>query len=256
MARKFKHFINFNPLKYIFLACKFKYLSKFSRIFDDFSPIFFLGYFFPKFFDDFPSRIFHNFSPDFYGFFPLVFFQANDTYFNRGLLFNIGYDIASNFTNQFWECYIFHDVDLLPEDDRNLYTCPYQPRHMSVAINTFNYKLPYKDLFGGVSAMTTKQFIEVNGFSNRFWGWGGEDDDLRRRIKAKGLELTRYSPEIARYVMIKHQKAKPNPKRSKILKENPKMYSKDGLNSLQYSIKKITKYQTHTFISVSVKQKL
>ena len=33
LARKFKHFINFNPLKYIFLACKFKYLSKFSRIF-------------------------------------------------------------------------------------------------------------------------------------------------------------------------------------------------------------------------------
>ena len=185
-----------------------------------------------------------------------IIFQANDTYFNRGLLFNIGYDIASNLTNAFWECYIFHDVDLLPEDDRNLYTCPYQPRHMSVAINTFNYKLPYKDLFGGVSAMTTNQFIEVNGFSNRFWGWGGEDDDLRRRIKAKGLELTRYSPEIARYVMIKHQKAKPNPKRSKILKENPKMYRKDGLNSLEYSIKKISTYQTHTFISVSVKQKL
>ena len=69
---------------------------------------------------------------------------------------------------------------------------------MSVAINTFNYKLPYKDIFGGVSAMSAKHFILVNGFSNRFWGWGGEDDDLRRRIGAKGLELIRYSPDIAR----------------------------------------------------------
>ena len=56
--------------------------------------------------------------------------------------------------------------------------------------------------------------------------------------------------------MIKHQKAKPNPNRKKILKENPKLYAKDGLNSLKYVIKKMTKKWTHTMISVSVKQKL
>lgn len=39
-----------------------------------------------------------------------------------------------------FDCFIFHDVDLLPEDDRNLYTCPEQPRHMSVAIDKFKYK--------------------------------------------------------------------------------------------------------------------
>lgn len=39
-----------------------------------------------------------------------------------------------------FECFIFHDVDLIPEDDRNLYTCPDIPRHMSVAIDKYNYK--------------------------------------------------------------------------------------------------------------------
>lgn len=39
-------------------------------------------------------------------------------------------------------------------------------------------RLPYKDIFGGVSALTKDQFIKVNGFSNEFWGWGGEDDDM------------------------------------------------------------------------------
>ena len=56
--------------------------------------------------------------------------------------------------------------------------------------------------------------------------------------------------------MIKHQKAKPNPNRKKILKENPKLYGKDGLNSLNYVIKRTDKKYTHTMISVSVKQKL
>jgi predicted glycosyltransferase involved in capsule biosynthesis len=60
--------------------------------------------------------------------------------------------------------------------------------------------LPYKDLFGGVSAMTKQDFKKVNGFSNRFWGWGGEDDDMRRRIGKANLTMIRYSPQVARYV--------------------------------------------------------
>lgn len=37
-------------------------------------------------------------------------------------------------------CFVFHDVDLIPEDDRNMYSCPEQPRHMSVAIDEMNYQ--------------------------------------------------------------------------------------------------------------------
>ena len=62
----------------------------------------------------------------------------------------------------------------VPEDDRNLYYCPMYPRHMSVAVNTLNYKLPYKEIFGGVSAIHRKHFELINGFSNSYFGWGGE----------------------------------------------------------------------------------
>lgn len=58
--------------------------------------------------------------------------------FNRAMLMNIGFVEALKLYN--YDCFVFHDIDLIPEDDRNLYTCPEQPRHMSVAIDTFNYK--------------------------------------------------------------------------------------------------------------------
>lgn len=40
-----------------------------------------------------------------------------------------------------WDCVFFHDVNLLPEDNRNLYICDVFPAHVSVAIDKFNYKL-------------------------------------------------------------------------------------------------------------------
>ena len=41
-----------------------------------------------------------------------------------------------------FDCFIFHDVDLLPEDDRNSYDCPPdgQPRVMSVQISKYFYR--------------------------------------------------------------------------------------------------------------------
>lgn len=64
--------------------------------------------------------------------------QSADGSFNRAKLMNVGFTEALKLYE--WDCFVFHDVDLLPMDDRNLYTCPDQPRHMSVAVDTFGFK--------------------------------------------------------------------------------------------------------------------
>ena len=46
----------------------------------------------------------------------IVVFKDDTDSFNRGMLLNIGYVEAMKDFN--WDCVIFHDVDLLPEDDR------------------------------------------------------------------------------------------------------------------------------------------
>jgi len=53
--------------------------------------------------------------------------------------------------------------------------------------------------------------------------------------------------------MIKHNQARPNPKRHKILRENPKFYGKDGLKDLRYFMKltfQITVRPRGTLLSV------
>lgn len=97
------------------------------------------------------------------------FLKAPNIRFNRALLMNIGYN--ESIKDYDWSCFIFHDVDLVPEDDRNFYYCPSYPRHMSTCVNTFDYKLPYKEIMGGVTAVNRKHFELVNGFSNLYFGW-------------------------------------------------------------------------------------
>ncbi|GFN89975.1 beta-1,4-galactosyltransferase 1 [Plakobranchus ocellatus] len=99
--------------------------------------------------------------------------------FNRAMLMNIGFVEALKRYD--YQCAVFHDVDLIPEDDRNIYSCPEQPRHMSAAVDKFKYRLPYAGIYGGVSAVNKKQFQAINGFSNMYFGWGGEDDDMAKR---------------------------------------------------------------------------
>ncbi|XP_034477416.1 beta-1,4-N-acetylgalactosaminyltransferase bre-4 [Drosophila innubila] len=170
--------------------------------------------------------------------------QTNGKPFNRAAMMNIGYLEALKLYQ--WDCFIFHDVDLIPLDDRNLYNCPRQPRHMSVAIDSLNFKLPYRSIFGGVSAMTRQHFQAVNGFSNSFFGWGGEDDDMSNRLKHANLFISRYPINIARYIMLKHLKEKANPKRYENLQNGINKIEMDGINSIKYEIYSIKEFPTFT----------
>ncbi|XP_040478642.1 beta-1,4-galactosyltransferase 7 [Ursus maritimus] len=45
---------------------------------------------------------------------------------------------------------------------------------------------------------------QCNGMSNRFWGWGREDDEFYRRIKGAGLQLFRPSGITTGYKTFRH----------------------------------------------------
>ena len=61
------------------------------------------------------------------------------------------YTVHATKDHQFWkaqgkkpDCFIFHDVDLLPEDLKNLYGCfGYQANHMCDKFDKYQYKTQY-----------------------------------------------------------------------------------------------------------------
>jgi hypothetical protein len=55
-------------------------------------------------------------------------------------------------------------VDLVPENDQNIYECFDNPRHYSGYIDKFNYKLPYNSIFGGITAYSADAFEKINGY--------------------------------------------------------------------------------------------
>lgn len=100
--------------------------------------------------------------------------------------------------------------------------------------------------------MRADHFRRINGFSNRFFGWGGEDDDLRRRIDHAGLRVCRWPMSISRYVMLEHAKATPNPHRRFLLDNGRDRFGQDGLSDLHYRVLKLEELPLYTRILVDV----
>lgn len=100
--------------------------------------------------------------------------------FNRGKLLNIGYRLAAASSHH--SVYVFHDVDLLPSPDlapHYLAKPAGGPVHIARVWGRYSGNPKY---IGGAVAFTGEDFGRINGFPNTFWGWGGEDDEMRRRI--------------------------------------------------------------------------
>lgn len=178
----------------------------------------------------------------------LVVEQVSRSKFNRAKLLNIGYEqVLKTFPD--CKCFIFHDVDLIPINADNYYVCLEKPRHMISSLNEFRYNLPYPEMTGGALAIHSDQFTKVHGFSNQFYGWGGEDDEFHNRLAEEHLQPIRFSPDLARYVSLKHVKQSSDKSSVNMDTIVPK---NDGLKTLNYTISSYTKFPDHTLVRVII----
>ena len=124
--------------------------------------------------------------------------QVDDKLFNRGAMKNIA---AYHAFEDGCDYIAWHDVDMVPHDDNCDYSYPDEfPVHIATKLSKYEYKLGYEQYFGGVVLFTKDQVSKTNGYSNDYWDWGQEDDDLFWRAYFEGL--TTYK------VFEKHQNRK------------------------------------------------
>jgi hypothetical protein len=109
--------------------------------------------------------------------------QRDDRPFNRGQLFNAVFDLIKDDFDYF----CFHDINLLPVDDNCDYSYPEKPTHLASIVD--DEYIPYEEFIGGVFLINKEHFEQINGFSNEYWGWGYEDNDLLERMRSKNLPL-------------------------------------------------------------------
>lgn len=102
--------------------------------------------------------------------------------FNRGKLLNVGFEAARKNTKMNHDVFIFHDVDLLPNDDLGPWYAqfPKSPIHIARVWDRYSNNPKY---FGGVVSFSSSDYKRINGYPNNFWGWGGEDDETQRRLE-------------------------------------------------------------------------
>lgn len=169
--------------------------------------------------------------------------QADDKAFNRGKLINAGF---ITFKDQF-DYFTAHDVDLLPLG-RADYSYSENPCHLAAKVEHLNNFLPYEKYFGGVSLIPNIAFEKVNGFNNDMFGWGAEDDELRRRFDEMNIPVTRRELSYSSLPHVRNIDPKLRANNKAILKSTVKWGN--GLTSCKFEIYSNTELEYYTLLKI------
>ncbi|MBL4898284.1 MAG: hypothetical protein JKX76_01425 [Colwellia sp.] len=167
----------------------------------------------------------------------LIVEQLGNDKFNRAKLLNIGAVESSE------DYFIFSDVDLLPDETllKHYSNYPENPNHIAFA--SWNYVYWNDSYMGGILSINREQFARVNGYPNNYWGWGGEDDDLRYRIAVENITVMRpYNMDTRDFDGVITELYHPRPTsiekldkddKKKLRNENKIKWRENGLNNIE-----------------------
>lgn len=165
----------------------------------------------------------------------MIIEQSSNKKFNKGKLLNAGFiEITKKFKHI--NNIHFTDVDNYPLENNII--------NYSKNIKSIDHYFGFTHCIGGIYAFNKKVFININGFSNNFWGWGNEDVDILNRINLKNHSINRnifiernnnknkiFDIKEGKFNMINSKKAQNFFKK---YNEDINNINKDGLNTILY----------------------
>ncbi|VDN13415.1 unnamed protein product [Dibothriocephalus latus] len=190
----------------------------------------------------------------------LVVEQAGNGSFNRAELFNVAVrEIRKSFSGDRLfgiECFILHDVDKVPTSPSVVYDCGQNVRQL---VNIFctgkQVTRLYSSFLGGVTAFSWRHIETINGASNLFYGWGGEDDELAVRLQLNNIEVDRPSGTMGVFAEFDRNHPRDrNPKRKELLKPKSvaSRWRNDGINQTRYQLLDRRDYEQFVWILAAI----
>jgi len=176
--------------------------------------------------------------------------QADEEKFNRGALLNIGTKYAEKLGAEY---IVYHDVDLIP-------LAPLVPYYEAFPEKPIHIGTAYKDKYSGsgfigqVLSMSLKDIKKTNGYPNSFWGWGGEDDALRNRLKKKEIKV--WQPQISTgFKVLEHTDTRkiPNAKNMRKWEDVAEDTSRHGFSDVKWNLVEEQKNQNIFLYKVEIK---
>lgn len=175
--------------------------------------------------------------------------QVDNYRFNRASLINVGFLSSIN------ECdyMAMHDVDLLPLNEKLDYSYPKNgPFHVSSPGLHPEYN--YSTFIGGILIINKDDFIRTNGMSNRYWGWGREDDEFYLRLRKENITIQRanlsdFSTGSKFTFFNNHDAEKRKRDKKRFLKQKMESLIHDdtGLNTIQFRTHEIKQMMIDEF---------
>ena len=168
----------------------------------------------------------------------LYIVEQNNTHdlFNLGRTINIGFDLYKDKMKDD-DIFIFHPVDILPIDTNYKFI-------KTTKICSIRHS-PSGEFYKGL-AFLVKDYKNLNGFSNNYWGWGLEDNDMFKRFQINNI-----IPDVIlnTYVeLVDDGNSNPGePLYAPLYGDNHKYlkecYTVSGLNNLKYQLIQKTNYR-------------
>ncbi|BHF77866.1 hypothetical protein SprV_0602097600 [Sparganum proliferum] len=186
--------------------------------------------------------------------------QAGNRSFNRAKLFNVAVkEIRKSVSGDRLhgiDCFILHDVDKVPISLSTLYECGKNVRQLATAFRSeTGTRWLYAGFLGAVTALSWDHLEKINGASNIFYGWGGEDDDLAIRLRLNNIEVDRSSNPDGIFDEFdpSHPREKNAERFSLTTVENvASRWREDGITQTRYELLSRIDYELFVWILVSV----
>jgi xylosylprotein 4-beta-galactosyltransferase len=173
----------------------------------------------------------------------LILNQTDRFRFNRASLINVGWFEADRLGCDY---FVMHDVDIVPLNPELNYRYPGKDRIRHISAGRYHpiARYDYPKFIGGVLMLTMENYKQVDGMSNKYWGWGLEDDEFYLRLQEANLTQNIDRPTnltTDRLTTFKHIHDRRKRKRDYAMIGNQKQMSRrrdriSGLHSVKYVV--------------------